>query len=227
MSVLGIGMGIIAGCGPAGARPAWRGSRIDGGRPTADREAFSAGSAAARPVAAAPTAEERDRARRAAIEHLDAVYNLARWLLRNDHDAEDAAQEACLRALRTASAVRSGDPRAWMLSIVRNICYDRIQKRRPGPGDPEPVIALAAGREPAPDRGLSADARGDAVARALEGLPEEFREAVVLRELEGLTYKQIAEVTGAAMGTVMSRLSRAREMLRQRLAGEQEGGHGL
>jgi len=141
--------------------------------------------------------------------------NLARWLLRNRSDEEDVAQEAMLRAYRFFGQFRGGDARAWLLQIVRNSCYTWIEKRRPQelmtefneelhqtPGtNPEKLAVQASDKE--------------MLTRALETLPARAREVLVLRELEGCSYKEIAQITGAPMGTVMSTLSRARERLQQ------------
>ena len=150
---------------------------------------------------------------------MDAAYNLARWLMRNDDDAADAVQEACLRALRFLNGFRGGDSRPWLLAIVRNTCFSRLRNNRvhatesefdddlhsPEPEAINPEILVARRRDEA------------ALKHAIEGLPEEFREVIVLRELEGLSYKQIAEVAEIPVGTVMSRLARARGLVRRAL----------
>lgn len=154
------------------------------------------------------------------MPHLSAGYNLARWLTRSEHDAEDLVQEAYLRAFRSFDSYRGGDPRAWLLSIVRNTCYSWLRQRRghladaAAAEDPEEVPDdPAAG----PEAQVIRHADGLLVRGALEELPVEFREAVVLRELEGLSYKEIAEVAGVPLGTVMSRISRGRKHLQQAL----------
>ena len=151
------------------------------------------------------------------MPHLNAGYNLARWLTRNEHDAEDLVQEAYLRAFRSFDGYRGGDPRAWLLKIVRNACYTWLRQRRDG------LVEVAAADDPpaevADDPAAGPEAqvirRADSVLlrRALEELPLEFREALILRELEGLSYKEIAEVAGVPLGTVMSRLARGRKQL--------------
>ena len=157
------------------------------------------------------------------LPHLPAAYNLARWLVR-EHDAEDAMQEAYLRALRFFGGFRGGDGRAWFLAIVRNACYDLLHRSS------APIAAFdedAHTPEDAvenPEEALLRHADTAMLRRALERLPVALREALVLRELEGLSYKEIARVTGVAMGTVMSRLARARARLRQELRGGQESG---
>jgi RNA polymerase sigma-70 factor (ECF subfamily) len=156
------------------------------------------------------------------LPHLDAAYNLARWLAGNDHDAQDVAQEASLRAFKYFESFHGENARAWLLTIVRNTFYNWHKKNRPpeiaGPLDDE---ALAV-----EDVSANADnsnlwlADVDAVRRAIAELPVEFREMIVLREMEGLSYKEIAVLSDVPIGTVMSRLARARKRLQQRLAGE-------
>jgi len=148
------------------------------------------------------------------LPHLDAAFNYARWLTRNDVEAEEVVQDASVRALRFFSNLRGNDARAWLLAIVRNAYYAR------GPRRIEPFTELPADHEALlADEGLGPEAltlQQETVGHvrdAIEQLPVEFREAVVLRELEGLAYKDIAEVTGVPIGTVMSRLSRARDRL--------------
>ena len=166
-------------------------------------------------------ADERERFEKAVLPHLDAAYNLARWLTRDDHAAEDLVQAAYLRALKFFGGFRGANSRAWLLTIVRNTCYTWIEQKR------------ARGQETAFDEeihGVESSAMGPAsrvlreedeqsVRRAVEDLPAELREVVVLRELEGLSYKEIAAIAGIPMGTVMSRLARARDRLRERLGG--------
>ena len=166
--------------------------------------------------------EERDKLGRfeqAVLPHLDSAYNLARWLVRNDHDAEDLVQEACLRALKSFEGFRGGDPRAWLLTIVRNSCYTWLEQNRRQEFttvfDEEIHTAEVHSRSPEALLLESTDARR--VRDALEDLPPEFREAIVLRELEGMSYKEIADVAGVPVGTVMSRLARARERLQRQL----------
>jgi RNA polymerase sigma-70 factor (ECF subfamily) len=159
-------------------------------------------------------------ARRAGFEatflpHLPAAYNLARWLTRDGHDAEDVVQEAYLRAFRSFGGFRGGDGRSWFLAIVRNTCLTWLQRNRP-PAATVPFDEAVHGvpaDTPAPPSG------GEALRAALQELPPEFREAVVLRELEGLSYKEVAAVMGVPIGTVMSRLSRGRGLLRQAMTG--------
>lgn len=150
---------------------------------------------------------------RIVMPHLDAAYNLARWLAGNDHDAQDITQEASLRAFRFLDGYRGGNERAWLMTIVRNTAWTWLKKNRPRAIvaiEPEQLLEIAdttATARPA----QQADTR--VVRAALEALPVEFREALVLRELEGFSYKEIAEVTDAPVGTVMSRIARGRRHL--------------
>jgi len=149
------------------------------------------------------------------LPHLDAAYNLARWLLRNDQDAEDAVQEAYMRAYKAFARFRGGDGKAWFMTILRNVCYTMIKKLRshetPEPFDEE--IHQPAG-EVEMQEAFRQKANAESLHGALEKLPDEFREIIVLHDLEGLAYKEIAAVVGIPIGTVMSRLARARGRLR-------------
>lgn len=153
------------------------------------------------------------------LPHLDAAYNLARWLIRSPTDAEDVVQEACLRALRFFDGFRGGDSRAWLLKIVRNTCYSWVRKNRPtelSDEFDETVHATDTLGEDAEAK-LVSRANSEQVRKALEALPAGFREVLVLREIEELSYKEISDITGAPMGTVMSSLSRGRRRLREEL----------
>ncbi len=155
--------------------------------------------------------------------HLSAAYNLARWLTRDPHDAEDVVQEAYLRALRYFASFRGDDGKAWLLTIVRNTFYSWHQSRRDGEvsadRDAGDEIANTADESTeAPDAWLARLDDRRAIDAAIEALPAEFREVIVLRELEDLSYKEIADVAGIPLGTVMSRLSRARTLLRAQLS---------
>ena len=149
--------------------------------------------------------------------HLDAAYNLARWMTRNEHDAQDVVQEAYLRAFKFFDSFLGADARAWLLTIVRNVCYTWLQQNRPH----EPVAMFdeeihsrdSDSLNPATLVLQSADQ--ELIRYALEQLPAPFREVVVLRELEGLSYREIADIVRIPTGTVMSRLARARERLKQ------------
>jgi len=154
------------------------------------------------------------------MPHLDAAYNLARWLTGNHHDAEDIVQEACVRALRFAGGFRGGNSRSWVLAIVRNMTYTWLKKNRPEAivsMDDEDLAEIADPRAPATDKIDAGFLRA-----ALGELPVEFREAIVLRDIEGLSYKEIAEVANVPIGTVMSRLARARRQL-QNYSGQKGG----
>jgi len=160
---------------------------------------------------------ERSRFEQLVVPHLDGAVNLARWLLRNRTDAEDVAQEAMLRAYRFFDQFRGGDARAWLLQIVRNSCYTWLEKNRAmelmTEFDEELHVRPSANPE---TLATQADERGRLM-RALESISPRFREVLVLRELEGCSYKEIAEITGIPMGTVMSTLYRARERLQRTL----------
>jgi len=147
------------------------------------------------------------------LPHLDSAYNLARWLMRNDHDAEDLVQEACLRALKSFDGFRGGGPRAWLLTIVRNGCYRWLKQNRlqelATTFDEE--IHKAEEQSQSPDAQLLERADAGRVKDALEEPPTEFREGIVLRELESMSYKEITGLCGILVGTVMSRLVCARQ----------------
>ena len=149
------------------------------------------------------------------LPHLDAAHNLARWLVSNPHDAEDVVQEACVRALTFFDGFHGEDGRAWLLAIVRNTCYDWLRKRKRAV--PLEEIAPPADGTPGPEAQQLAAADRTLVRQSIERLPEEYREVIVLRELEGLSYKQIATVIDTPVGTVMSRLSRGRKRLEELL----------
>jgi len=157
----------------------------------------------------------------AALLHLRAAYNLARWLTRDETDAEDVVQEAYLRAFKHFGSFHGGDGRPWLLAIVRNTAYTWMQHNR----SPELTIALddelhkIESKDLNPEALLLQSANTQMVRQELEELPVEFREVIVLRELEGLSYKQIVDVAEIPLGTVMSRLARARKRLQQSLDG--------
>jgi RNA polymerase sigma-70 factor, ECF subfamily len=156
---------------------------------------------------------------RVVLPHLDAAYNLARWLLRSPADCEDVVQEACLRALRFFDGFRGGDGRAWLLKIVRNSCYSWVRKNRPTELSDEFDETVHSKEVVGEDTEakLVSRANSEQVREALEALPAAFREVLVLREIEELSYKEISDITGVPMGTVMSSLSRARRRLREEL----------
>jgi RNA polymerase sigma-70 factor (ECF subfamily) len=160
-----------------------------------------------------------------ALPHLDAAYNLARWLTRNDADAADVVQEAFVRALTYFDGYRDKNPKAWLLTIVRNTCYRWLERNRtativPLSRDVEERMETAAADlhgEPVPDPESLVARHHDATLlnELIAELPPTFREALVLRELEDLSYQEIADVLGVPIGTVMSRLSRARGLLKE------------
>ena len=158
------------------------------------------------------------------MAHLDAAYNLALWLTRDDHLADDVVQEACLRALKYLDTFRGGNSRAWFLSIVRNAYYSGLKKSQQEALN-VPLDEDGSQTDPALDAGWLAD-EGDDVSRglerkdakrivnqALDRLPQEFREIIVLREIEDFSYQEIARIARIPVGTVMSRLSRGRKLL--------------
>jgi RNA polymerase sigma-70 factor, ECF subfamily len=168
----------------------------------------------------------RSRFESVVLPHLDAAYALARWLTRNDADAADVVQEAMLRAFRYFDSYREGDAKSWVLKIVRRTCYSWLERNRPAD-----IVPLEAERELDEEVGAPA-AAGDTEAllqsrsdlrrldALIEALPAPLREVVVLRELNELGYREIAEVTGVPIGTVMSRLHRARSALRRAWEGK-------
>ncbi len=157
------------------------------------------------------------------LPHLDAAYNLARWITRNDHDAQDVVQESFVRALRYFDRLKGTDARPWLLGIVRNTCYTWLEKNRPAElvalddADSIPADGDAPGPAAmtAPEVVVLQSANRKLVNQALEELPVGFREVIVMREIEDMSYKDIAAVAGLPIGTVMSRLSRGRELLRR------------
>ena len=156
------------------------------------------------------------------LPHVDSAYNLARWLVRSEAQAEDLAQDSMLRAYRFFGGFRGGDPRAWLLKIVRNTCYSWLESNRGTRDAAEFDEQIHGVAEVTPESLAMAGADRERLTRALEGLPARLREVLVLRELEGLSYKEIAEVAGIPIGTVMSSLSRARRRLEQALGAERK-----
>lgn len=159
------------------------------------------------------------------LPHLDAAYNLARWLARDEHIAEDIVQDACMRAFQYFESFRGGDARPWLLGIVRNVCYTWFQQNKRGKEwdmadneaelqpslDPHGVVVT-------PETILSAKIERAVVNAAIASLPIPLREVLVLREIEALSYEDMARVLQIPKGTVMSRLSRARKLLYAHLA---------
>ncbi len=160
------------------------------------------------------------RFEREILPHLDAAYHLALWLTASEHDARDVVQEATLRAFRFFSGFRSGSARAWLLSIVRNTSHTWLQRHR----NPASFVEFDEELHDLPDPGLAPDAQLlqqasiEAVHEAIIRLPVEFREVIILREMEDCSYKEIAEIAGIPVGTVMSRLARGRRQLCEALA---------
>jgi RNA polymerase sigma-70 factor (ECF subfamily) len=154
------------------------------------------------------------------LPHLDAAHNLARWLLRNEEDARDVVQEAYLRAFKSFSGFHGSNGRAWLLTIVRNTSYTLLKKNHAvdltTPFDEEIHVSGDESRSPATILERSEDAK--LMSEAMDQLPAEFREILTLRHQEGLSYKEIADITQVPPGTVMSRLARARAKLRECLA---------
>ena len=166
--------------------------------------------------------ETQRRFERLVLPHLDAAYNLARWLTRNDHDAEDVVQDACVRAMRYFASFRGEQARPWLLQIVRHTCYSWLQQNRPSevnaPGDDGEAWAetpASSADEPMTIALRNADRA--LINRAIAALPTVFREVLVLRELEDLSYREIAHIADIPVGTVMSRLSRARSLMQAAL----------
>jgi RNA polymerase sigma-70 factor (ECF subfamily) len=173
-----------------------------------------------------PEKAELARFEQAVLPHLRAAYNLARWITGNDHDAEDVVQESYLRALKFFGGFRGENSRPWLLTIVRNTCFTWLRQNRfsdlnteldeeihhmePALGNPESILLAAA--------------QSELVRKAIEELPPEFREVVILREMEDLSYREIADIVSIPVGTVMSRLARARSRLHKLLAGSTTSG---
>ena len=160
------------------------------------------------------------------VDHLDAAYNLARYLMRNEAEAEDAVQSAYVSAISHFAGFWGGDGRAWLLTIVRNRCYDRMRKRGASGQHMDFDEAVHSGKRQNadPEAALLLAERTELVRKSLAELPAESREVLILRELEELSYREIAEIAGIPVGTVMSRLSRARQRLQRTLSGYRERG---
>ena len=166
---------------------------------------------------------------KAILPHLDAAYNLARWLTGNEHDARDMVQESCLRAFKFFSGFRGGDARSWLLTIVRNTVYSWFQRRQKGEHvfQPEEEMEKFEDVSVNPEQLLARSANIEAVREAIAQLPPDFREAVVLREMENYSYKEIAGITGVQIGTVMSRLARGRRQLQRILCQSENSSEGI
>jgi RNA polymerase sigma-70 factor, ECF subfamily len=162
------------------------------------------------------------------LPHLDAAYTLARYLTRHEHDAQDVVQDAYLRALKyfdTFRGAEASDGRAWLLTIVRNTAFTwrRRYREEASAAEFDEQLHSESVEDVHPDTALIGASARESLHQAIDRLPAEFREVIVLRELQGLSYKEIGDVTGVPVGTVMSRLSRARTRLQRALYAEQEG----
>lgn len=170
--------------------------------------------------------EKRRRFEALAMPHLDAAYNLARWLTRGGAEADDIVQEAMLRAYRSFDGFRGEAVRPWLLAIVRNCHRSALEQRKrhaAAPLDDRSDTEIAAD-DPTPEAHAIERSDSQELDKVIAALPEEFREVIVLRELEEMSYRDIAAVTGTPIGTVMSRLARGRALLKAELTG---GSHDL
>ena len=168
------------------------------------------------------TQEDRRRFEEIFLPYVDAAYNLARWIIRHDQDAQDVVQDAYIRAFRGFHLFRGGNSRSWFLTIVRNTAYTFLNRRAAGksliPYEEEKHANIISIDDPKHELPTETQ-RDEYVQRALEALeqlPLQFREVIILYELEGLSYKELASTLGVPVGTVMSRLSRARRRLQER-----------
>ena len=167
--------------------------------------------------------DDQARFRRVVLPHLSDAYALARWIVGNATDAEDVVQDSCMRALASLETAIVERPRAWVLTIVRNTAFSWLAKNRPKAvvltDDPQVLDAAAAHRDSAPDPEEALIAAADEVAleSAIQALPHLFREVIVMRDIHGMSYREIAAAIGAPQGTVMSRLARARARLVDKL----------
>ena len=159
--------------------------------------------------------------------HLDAAYNLARWLVDDQATAEDAVQEACIRAQRFFHSLSGSNPKAWFMAIVRNTCIDALRQRKVRRIEEtydETMHGQLPGRaEDSPEHAAMQQSDARWVREAIAQLPEEYREVIILRELEAMSYKEISEIVNVPIGTVMSRLSRGRDLLSQHLKADVKG----
>ncbi|HTS20878.1 MAG TPA: sigma-70 family RNA polymerase sigma factor [Casimicrobiaceae bacterium] len=165
-----------------------------------------------------PGGGDASRFEQMVLPQLDAGYNLARWLTRNANDAEDVVQDACERALKYFAAFRGTDAKAWFLTIVRHACYDWLKRNRPAeivPGDGQALEEMVDPSAPTPEQIVARNASTAALTEAIAALPLGYREVLILRELEELPYREIARVADIPIGTVMSRLARARALLQR------------
>src|SRR3954454_18241833 len=200
------------------------GRRIQAGRASA-----KAGQRAMPVHSANGDPEKARRFRDAALPHLDDVYTLARYLLRNASDAEDAAQECYLRALKHFDSYRGPPMKPWLLAILRNVCHAEFARRANSPTDPIDQVTDEAEQTPlwseaqeTPEAEMMRGSEASSIKRLVNALDEPFRETFVLREIHNLSYREIADVAEVPVGTVMSRLARARAMLRSAWMAQQE-----
>jgi RNA polymerase sigma-70 factor (ECF subfamily) len=176
--------------------------------------------------------DRRRRFEAQALPHLDAAINLARWLTRSNADADDVVQDAMMRAWRAYDGFRGGDIRPWLLAIVRNCWRTSMADRKRRGHVAMPDENTLPGDEltysgPSPESAAMDSDEGRKLDAVIATLPEEFREVLILREMEDLSYREIATITDVPIGTVMSRLARARAMLREKWLGEVEVSHAL
>jgi RNA polymerase sigma-70 factor (ECF subfamily) len=171
--------------------------------------------------------DKRRRFEVVALPHLDAAYNLARWLARSSADADDIVQEAMLRAYRGFDGFRGTDAKPWLLTIVRNVFFSAIPRARrkmmPLPEDGEGGEGVLVDDAPDPEHAAVQKDHGRKLDKVIATLPSEFREVLILREMEDMSYRDIAQATGAPIGTVMSRLARARALLKEKWLSDVEG----
>jgi RNA polymerase sigma-70 factor (ECF subfamily) len=157
---------------------------------------------------------------RVMLPHLNSAYNLARWLIRNEQDAQDVVHDSFLRAHRYFASFDGTDGRAWLLGIVRNACFSFLRASKVQEIPTDEHLDVQTSKEASPERAMMLKEDLQALRDCIEALPPEYREAVVLRELEELSYKEISIAAGIALGTVMSRLNRARIRLENCLTGK-------
>jgi RNA polymerase sigma-70 factor (ECF subfamily) len=168
-----------------------------------------------------PEKTELARFEQVVLPHLGAAYNLARWITGNDYDAEDVVQESYLRALKFFGGFRGENSRPWVLTIVRNTCFTWLRQNRFSELSLELDEEIHTGETESgnPESILLAAAQSEMIRKAIQNLPPEFREVIILREMENLSYKEISDIASIPVGTVMSRLARARSRLQQLLSG--------
>ena len=169
---------------------------------------------------ATDTDERRQRFEQVVLPHLDAASNLARWLTRSAPEAEDVVQEAMLRAFRAFDGLRGEDAKPWLLAIVRNCHYTAAGRRKRNVPLPDDDQAALVAEDKSPEEAAVQTDTGRKLDRVIAMLPAEFRETLILREMEDMSYREIAEITGSPIGTVMSRLARARALLREKWMAE-------